>query len=160
MGLTELVTVLLILVGLLGVVIPVLPGSLLVLGGLLFYALTEQTTAAWVVLGLATFVVVVGEIAKYLLPGRSMKRAGVPTRSLVVGGVLGVVGFFVVPLLGLPLGFVLGVWVAERQRQSGDAAAAWASTWLALKAVGASILIEFGAALAAAVIWVVGIFVL
>lgn len=160
MGLPELVTILLIVIGLLGVVIPVLPGSLLVLGGLLFYAVTEQTTTAWVVLGLATFVVVVGEVAKYLLPGRSMKRAGVPTRSLVVGGVLGVVGFFVVPLLGLPLGFVLGVWVAERQRHSGDASAAWASTWLALKAVGVSILIEFGAALAAAVIWVVGVFVL
>lgn len=160
MGLTELVTILLILVGLLGVVIPVLPGSLLVLGGLLFYALSEQTTTGWVVLGVATFVVVVGEVAKYLVPGRSMKRSGVPTRSLVVGGVAGVVGFFVVPLLGLPLGFVLGVWLSERQRHSGDDRAAWASTRLALKAVGVSILIEFGAALAAAAIWVVGVFVL
>lgn len=160
MGVTELVTVLLILLGLLGVVIPVLPGSLLVLGGLLFYAVSEQTTAAWVVLGIATLIVVVGEVAKYLLPGRSMKRAGVPTRSLVLGGLAGVVGFFVVPLLGLPLGFVLGIWASERQRFDGDGSAAWASTRLALKAVGVSILIEFGAALAAAFVWVVGVLVL
>ena len=39
---------------------------------------------------------------------------------------LGVVGFFVVPVVGLFLGFVLGVYLAELRRVG--AAAAWPST--------------------------------
>ena len=34
----------------------------------------------------------------------------------MIGGACGVVGFFVVPVVGLFLGFVLGVYVAERRR--------------------------------------------
>ncbi|GAA0316713.1 DUF456 family protein [Kineococcus aurantiacus] len=32
---------------------------------------------------------------------------------LLLGAVLGVVGFFAVPVVGLPLGFVLGVFLGE-----------------------------------------------
>ena len=61
---------------------------------------------------------------------------------------LGVVGFFVVPVVGLFVGFVLGVYLAERRRVGG--AAAWPSTKEALRAVGLSILIELAAGVLAA----------
>ena len=53
---------------------------------------------------------------------------------------LGVVGFFVIPVVGLFVGFVLGIYLAERRRVGQ--ADAWPSTKAALRAVGLSILIE------------------
>jgi hypothetical protein len=70
--------------------------------------------------------------------------------------VLCVIGFFVVPVVGLPLGFVLGVYLAERLRLPGHAAA-WASTRAALAAVGWSMVIEFLTALLVTAGWAVGL---
>jgi len=67
-----------------------------------------------------------------------------------------VIGFFVVPVIGLVVGFVLGVFLAERVRLgSGDRA--WVSTRHALSAVGWSIMIELGAGLLATAAWIVGL---
>lgn len=76
-------------------------------------------------------------------------------RTLLIGAGLGVVGFFVVPVIGLPLGFVGGVYAAERVRLGQ--AQAWPATRRALGAVGLSILIEFSFAFLAALTWVIGV---
>jgi uncharacterized protein YqgC (DUF456 family) len=146
-----------ILLGVLGVLIPVLPGLLLCFLGVLFWAIFADVGAGgWVVLAVAGAVAVLGTVVKYLWPGRNLKASGVPTTTLLAGGVLGLIGFFVVPVVGLVLGFVLGVWLAERIRL-GDAGQAWPSTKQALTAVGLAMLIEFAAALGIAVVWVVGL---
>ena len=88
---------------------------------------------------------------KYAVPGRGLRTAGVPSRTLVAGGLLGVVGFFVVPVVGLFLGFVLGVYLSELQRVGAERA--WPSTRAALRAVGLSMLIELAAGMLAAVTW-------
>jgi uncharacterized protein YqgC (DUF456 family) len=145
-----------IVVGVLGVLIPVLPGLLLCwLGVLLWAVLGDAGGGRWVVLALATVVAVAGTVIKYLWPGRRLKTTGVPTSSLVAGGVLGLIGFFVVPVVGLVLGFVLGVWLAERARLGPGRA--WPSTKQALAAVGLSMLVEFTVAIAIAVIWALGV---
>ena len=74
----------------------------------------------------------------------------------MLGGVLGIVGFFVVPVVGLPLGFVLGIFLAEWMRQHA-AGPAWRATRQALKAVGLAMPIELAAALIIAVAWVAGV---
>ena len=68
---------------------------------------------------------------------------------------LGVVGFFVIPVVGLIVGFVLGVYLAELNRVGREAA--WPATTHALKAVGLSIMIELAATMLAAATWVVGV---
>jgi uncharacterized protein len=141
-----------ILVGLVGVVVPAVPGLLLVWAAVLVWALVEGTIAAWVVLAAATVLVPVSQVVKYLVPGRRMREAGVPATSLAAGGLLGAVGFFVIPVVGALLGFVLGVYLAERLRL-GNHALAWSSTRHALKATGLSILIEFAAGLLIAGAW-------
>lgn len=152
-----LIAGLVILAGVLGVLIPVLPGLVLCwLGVLIWAVLGDAGAGRWVVLALATAVALVGTAVKYLWPGRRLQRTGVPTTSLVAGGVLGLVGFFVVPVVGLVLGFVLGIWLAERTRL-GDAGQAWPSTRQALGAVGLAMLVEFAAALGIAVVWVFGL---
>lgn len=155
MSLTEVLVAVAIAVGIAGVIVPVLPGTLLVLGAVLVWALDVGTSGAWVVFSLCTVLLAGGAVVKYLVPGRRLKASGVPSRTLLVGALLAFVGFFEVPLVGAFLGFVLGVYVAERARVGADRA--WPSTTAALRAVGVSILIELVAAVLAAITWAVGV---
>jgi uncharacterized protein YqgC (DUF456 family) len=151
----EVLVALAIAVGLVGVIVPVLPGSLLVLAAILFWAWDLGTATGWVVFAVAAAFLVLGGVVKYVVPGRRLKDNGIPSSTLLLGGVLGVVGFFVIPVVGLLVGFVLGVYLAELRRVGTDAA--WPATLHALKAVGLSILIELVASLCAAVTWAVGV---
>lgn len=155
--LTEVVIAILIGVGIVGIVVPVLPGSILVLGAILVWATEVDTPGAWIVFAVAATFIALGAVAKYALPGRRLKEAGVPRSTLLAGALLGFVGFFVVPVVGLFAGFVLGVYAAERRRVG--ATAAWPATKHALRAVGVSLLIEALAAVLAALTWVVGVVV-
>ncbi|MBB5873967.1 uncharacterized protein YqgC (DUF456 family) [Allocatelliglobosispora scoriae] len=148
---------LLIVIGVFGVIVPALPGLLFCWIGVLVWAIfTDSGWGRWAILGIATLIAIVGEVAKYLWPGRKLKQNGVPNLSLFIGGVVGIVGFFVVPVVGLILGFVLGIWLAELLRLR-DGKSSWTSTKHALKAAGVSMLIELGAALAIAAVWVGGL---
>jgi uncharacterized protein YqgC (DUF456 family) len=151
----EVVVALVIAVGLVGVILPVLPGSLLVLGAVLVWAWDIGSTTGWIVFAVATMFIALGSVVKYVVPGRRLKDNDIPTSTLLLGGVLGVVGFFVIPVVGLVVGFVLGVYLAELSRVGTDRA--WPATKHALKAVGLSILIELVATLLAAAAWVAGV---
>jgi hypothetical protein len=139
----------LVLVGLVGIVVPVLPGLTMVWAGAVVWAIDRQDAVGWTILAFATVVAAVGTVVKYAWPGRRLRTAEIGWRTLGTGAAFGVIGFFVVPVIGLLLGFVLGVFVAEYARAQ-DSAAAWASTKLALVAVGWSIVIELAAGLAIA----------
>lgn len=154
---TEVLVALVIAVGLVGILVPVLPGSVLVLLGILAWAVSLGTPTAWAVALVATVLLVVGTVVKYVVPGRRLKDAGIPASTQWMGAALGFVGFFVVPVVGLFLGFVLGVYLAEAGRVGKDRA--WPSTKAALRAVGLSILIELAAAVAATWVWVIGVVV-
>lgn len=148
-----------IAVGVFGTIVPMLPGVLLCWLSVLVWAIfAGEGGARWVVLGIATVVGLIGVVVQIAWPGKRLKQAGVPNRTLIVGGLLGIVGFFVVPVLGLVLGFVLGVWLAEQARLR-EAGPAWASTKHALKAAGLYMLIELASALVIAVTWIAGLFV-
>lgn len=155
-GGAEVLIGLVIVVGLIGVVLPVLPGVLLIFGAIAVWAIVDGTTTAWVAFAIATGLLVVSGVVKYTWPGRRMRAAGVPTRSIVIGGLLGIVGFFVVPVVGLVLGFVLGTYLSELQRLH-RADVAWRSTVHATKAVGLSILVELLGALLASGVWLVAV---
>ncbi len=142
-------------VGLVGVVIPLLPGALLAWAAIVVWGVTVGTATGWAVVGVATAVIAVGQIVKYTIPGRRLRADGVPQRSLAFGGMLAIVGFFVVPVVGVLIGFVLGIYASELQRVGAQAA--WPSTKAALRAVGVSMLIELTSTLLAAVIWAIGL---
>lgn len=152
----DLLVALAILVGLVGVIVPVLPGVLLVWAAVVVWSSERQDPTGWLVLAVATVVLALGQVAKYVLPGRRLSRAGVPTSTTLAGAALGLVGFFVVPVLGLPLGFVLGVYLRERARLHRHDLAL-VSTRQALHAAGWSVLIELGTGLLIAATWVIGV---
>ncbi len=151
----DLLVGLAILIGLAGVVIPALPGLLLVWAAVLVWTLASDGDGRWVVFGLVTLVAAAGQIVKYVVPGRRLQAVGVPTRTLLLGAALGVGGFFVVPVVGAIIGFVGGVYLAERARL-GTHELAWPSTKEALRGALLSMLIEFGAAALCAGIWLAG----
>jgi uncharacterized protein len=144
-----------IAVGLVGVVLPLLPGALLAWAAIVVWGFTVGTPTGWAVVGVATALIAAGQIVKYTIPGRRLRADGVPNRSLVVGGLAGIVGVFVVPVVGAFIGFVLGVYVSEVQRVG--ARTAWPSTKAALRAVGVSTLLELTSTLLAAAVWIIGL---
>jgi uncharacterized protein YqgC (DUF456 family) len=73
---------------------------------------------------------------------------------MVAGGLLGIIGFFVIPIIGLLIGFLAGVYGAERRRRPH--AQAWRSTLAAARASGLALLVELAGALVAASVWLVG----
>ena len=148
----ELIVGFVILVGLFGVVVQVLPGGLLVLGAIAVWAVVTGTGWSWAVLVVAVVATAVAGVGKYLLAGRHLRSAGVPNSTLVWGGLAGIVGFFVLPVVGLPVGFLLAVYVAELARLR-DQRTAWRSTLAALRATGITILVELAGALIAAGTW-------
>jgi uncharacterized protein len=156
---------LVIAVGLVGIVVPVLPGGgFLVFAAIAVWAILEaragtgNDTVAWVTLAVAGVFFVTAEVIKYVWPVRRMRAAQVRTWSLVVGGVLGLIGFFVIPVIGLVIGFVAGVYLAEFAARH-DYRRAWASTIHALKGVALSVGVELTGALLATVTWVTGLVV-
>ncbi len=155
----EPVTVLagaMIVVGILGLIVPVLPGLLLAEAGVLVWAWHQGSTTAWVVFGCTVVIALIGWFLQYQVPNRSLRAAGIPGMSRAAGILLAVIGFFVVPYVGLFLGFVLGVYLAEQLRLRNPAAA-WTSTKIAVKAVLSSIGIELAAAVVVSLVWVGGL---
>lgn len=138
--------------GIAGVVVPVLPGALLVWAAIAMWALVVGSATAWWVLAGATVVIGGAQVVKVLVPGRRLRDAGVPRESILAGLGLGAVGFFVVPVVGFFIGFPLGVYLEELRRRGGHASA-WRSTRQALRAMGLSILIELSSAVLAAGAW-------
>ncbi|GAB2452782.1 DUF456 domain-containing protein [Xylanimonas ulmi] len=156
-ALGEVLVGLAILVGLAGTVVQVLPGNVLVLGAILVWAWVTGG-AAWWVFAVAAVVVAVAETGQWLWAGRHLRRADVPWSTLAWGGAAGVVGFFVLPVVGLPLFFAGAVFLAELARRR-DRAVAWRATVAALRAVGVTILVQLAGGLLAAVAWLVGLLV-
>ncbi len=154
---TDAIIGLVIAVGLIGIVLPILPGSALIWGAVLVWALLVGETLGWVVLAAVTLLLGLGAVVKYAVPGRRLAALGIPARTQWTGAAVAMIGFFVIPVVGLFLGFVLGVYVAERLRVGPETA--WPSTVYALKAVGVSILIELAAAVLATGVWVAGVVV-
>lgn len=154
-----IVTALLIVVGLVGIVVPVVPGLLLTVLATLLWAYEHPSPQAWWVFGLAVIWYAGGVVAQYLIPGRRMRERGIGTSTMLLAVALGIVGFFVIPVVGAIAGFVLGIFVVEYAR-ARNSSAAWRSTKVALRAVAHSMGIELLAGLAIATTWVLGVLLL
>ena len=154
---TNVLVLLAMIVGTVGIVVPVLPGLLLVWGATLVWAFERQDGPGWLVFGIATLLYAVGLVAQYLVPGRRMKTAGVDGVIVAVALAVAVVGFFVVPVVGGPLGFVLTIYVLELAKHRRHAPA-WHATTQAIRAVALNIGIELVTAFAMIATWALGVY--
>lgn len=147
-----------ILIGLVGIVVPVLPGSLIIGAAVLVWAVDAESAAAWAVFALVVVLLIAGSLATYVVAGKRVHAAGVPRRSLVVAGLAGIIGFFVVPVVGLLIFFPLGLFAMEYLRLN-DPVAARRSAGVAIRATALGMLVELGLALLAAATWLIAVLV-
>jgi uncharacterized protein YqgC (DUF456 family) len=148
-----------IVVGVAGTVIPVLPGSFLIGLSLLAWAIWGgEGTTGWVVFAIGMVFVLAGMAASAVLAGRKLRQHRIPNRSVVAGIVLGIAGMFIIPVVGLFVGFAAGLLLSELHR-TRDFRTALTTSWAALKATGLGMLAEFGLACLAASTWVIGVWV-
>jgi uncharacterized protein YqgC (DUF456 family) len=142
----ELLIALVMIVGIVGVLVPVLPGLVLIWAAGMAWVWLDGAGPARITVGvLLTLLLLAGTVAKYALPARSATGAGAPLSTLVLGAVGAVVGFFVIPVVGIVVGGVGAVFLAELSRLR-DARTAWQSTWAVLRAVGIGMLVELATA--------------
>ena len=140
-----------------GTIFPILPGSILVIIGLLIWAIVIGGPVGWTVFGIGLLLSGSGMAASALLTGKRLKQREIPNRSILTGAVVGIVGAFVIPVVGLLLGFVLGLYASEWYRLR-DPKQAWDASVVAMKSVGLGMLIEFACAGTAIAVWLVGLF--
>lgn len=148
-------TVALLLVGLAGVVVPVLPGVLLVGGAATLgtVLLGVDTAGTWVLLATIATLTVVGVAASWVLPARRGVQGGASRSSLAVAAAGALVGFFAIPVVGLPVGAVIGLYGAERHR-TGEHAQAWRATRQVVTGYGVGVLIELAISVLIVATWV------
>lgn len=148
------VIALVMLAGLVGTALPLVPGLPVVWAAALVYGLMAGfgTTAA-VAFTVITLLAIGGIAAGLVLPHKRVAAGGAP-RSSVLAGVAGaIVGFFIIPVIGLLIGGVVGIWLAEYARTS-DGSIAWKRTKDMVVGFGIGILVELAAGVAMVLVWV------
>ena len=127
--LIPLVSILLLLVGILGTFLPVLPGLLLSLCGLLIYKFGTDSSLSMVYIWIFVFLTLLSIILNYVIPARTNRKYG-GTRWGSVGSIIGtILGMFFIPLpFGFLIGMFLGVFVGELLHDAKDKKKAWNST--------------------------------
>lgn len=152
---TTVIAALLLVVAVLGTIFPILPGSILTIITLIAWAWILGSPAAWTAAIIGAGLAIAGMSASLVLTGRKMRREQIPNGPVIVGVVFAIVGMFVIPVLGLFIGFAVGLLLAELVRRR-DVKAAARSSWEAMKSMGLGILLEFTCASLAASSFAIG----
>ena len=140
-------------VGIVGTVVPLVPGLLLVWGAGLVYGLAEGFgTVGTVLFGVMTALAVLGVVAGWVVPQRAAGKAGASRSSMVFAAACAVVGFFAIPVVGLPIGALIGLYLAELRRTDASDAA-WRSTRATLVGFGLATLVQFSVGVVMALVW-------
>lgn len=142
----------------LGAVLPVLPGSPVAFVTLIVWGWILGSGAAWTAAAIGAVLCCVGFLAGALMAGRRLKQDRVPPSSTLVAVAGAIVGMFVIPVVGLFVGFALGLLVSEYARV-GDFETALRSSGQALKALGLGMLVEFAMVCLASSVWMIGVIV-
>ncbi|MFD4139989.1 DUF456 domain-containing protein [Streptomyces sp. NPDC058572] len=140
------------LLGLLGVLVPGVPGPWLVWAAMLWWSLHVKTGLAWVLLVGSTGVLLLTQVVVWLLPPRRLRGLGITRRMAVFAGAGALLGFFLVPVVGAVPGFIGGIYGSERIRL-GDHGPAKAATQAVMRAAGTSVLVELFACLLVVGAW-------
>jgi len=124
----ETFTLFVLLVGLLGLIVPVFPGLTVMWLGTLVYALIQNAAGhmtgwKWFLFGLITVLMIIGNIADNLIIARKMRDKYIPWSSILWAFAAGIVAsLFFTPLIGL-VAAPAGLFLAESSRLKNREAA-------------------------------------
>lgn len=126
----ETFTLFALIVGLLGLIVPVFPGLVVMWLGTLLYALIENAAGnmtgwKWFIFGVITVLMISGSIVDNLIIAYKMRDKYIPWSSILFAFAAGVVAsIFFTPLIGL-VAAPVGLFLAESRRlKDNDAAVA------------------------------------
>jgi uncharacterized protein YqgC (DUF456 family) len=112
--------ILLMILGILGSFLPVLPGPITSWFGLLLLHLSDAVPMNWTFLGITFAIAFIIWLIDYIIPAMGTKRFG-GTRYGVIGTMVGlVIGIFFFPPFGLIIGPFLGAFIGELIKDSKD----------------------------------------
>lgn len=141
-------------IGVAGTVLPILPGLWVIWAAAAVYGVVAGFgTGGWIALVVITALAAVGTASAFYLPQRTAAAVGVPWWGQLIALGLAVAGLFVVPVVGAPLGFVVGILVTTIVRER-HVAGAFDATWATLKAMLLASGVQFAFGLVMMVVWV------
>ena len=142
-----------IVIGVVGTIVPLLPGLALVwVAALVWGFVTSFDTAGIVAMTAITLLFGAGIYLSLRIPQKSASAQGLSLRGTIFGVALAIGVGIVIPVIGIPLGFVLGVWIV-RIADTGDARAAWRSALATTAALLRASAAQFGIGVAMGSVW-------
>ncbi|MBM4425496.1 MAG: DUF456 domain-containing protein [Chloroflexi bacterium] len=136
---------LVMLVGLVGTFIPALPSIELIWLAALGYGIFAGF-GRWgpLLFTIITLALIIGEVVIWWLGNTTARFTGASWKAVLVSMVLGLIGMFVIPVVGALIGAMLGVFLVEYQRRR-NLKEAWKATtgvlWGAGLSFGAQVVI-------------------
>ncbi len=153
----EVITLLFMLVGLFGLLIPIFPGLTVMWLGPLLYVIVQNANGnmnwlGWLLFGLITLLMLGGNVVDNIIIARHVREKQAPWSSIVIAFIAGLVAsIFFTPLIGIiasPVGLFLAEWRRLRdQSQAFAITKAWMTGW------GWSIAARFGIGLVMIALW-------
>lgn len=149
------ITLILMLVGLFGLVVPIFPGIIVIwLAALGYGVITGFTTLGWLLFVVLTVLMITGATIDNVLMSAKAHMEGASWLSIVLGMLAGILGTIFFPPFGGLIAAPLVVWLLEYLRQR-DVRKALASLRGLAIGWGASFVVRFMLGLAMIGIWLV-----
>lgn len=128
-ALIYLISIVLLIVGLLGTILPILPGLLLSICGLLIYKFGTDAPLSMVYVWIFVALTLISTVLNYVIPARTNRKYG-GTRWGSVGSIIGtILGMLFIPIpFGFLIGMFLGVFLGELLHDSKNTSKAIKST--------------------------------
>lgn len=142
-----------ILVGIVGTLVPILPGLLLVWAATFLWAWNNGFDF-WTI-GALTVTTALFAFGMYLgirIPQRTASDEGLSMSGLLIGLMLALVLGFTIPVVGAPIGFIGGVFLV-RFSQTRHIGPAWRSAVATVVALVKASAAQFGIAVAMGAVW-------
>jgi uncharacterized protein len=149
------ITLLFMLIGLLGLVIPIFPGVLIIwLAALGYGVVTGFSTLGIILFVLITLLMIAGEVIDNVLMGAGARKGGASWLSIIVGILAGVIGTLIFPPVGGFIAAPAAILLLEYSRGHD-----WEKAWRATRGLaigwGLGFLVRFGVGVLMIGIWLV-----
>lgn len=108
------IVIVMFLIGLVGIILPLIPGILLVWLAVLFHAFSDGFTVitpGWFMV--ITIIAIATGTSDLWLPLLGARKSGASWQALVAGVIGGIIGTFALPIIGTIVGYAAGVLLAE-----------------------------------------------
>lgn len=155
--LLESLTLLVLVTGLIGLIIPVFPGLVVMWLGTLVYAVVQaavgnMTWVGWLLFALITVLMIVGNVIDNIIIAKHVRDKDVPWSSIIWAFIAGIiVSLIFTPLAGMlasPVGLFLAEWRRLKDKKTAFVnTRAWLSGW------GWSVAARMGIGLVIIIFW-------